>query len=245
MRFVVEQVRRERVQAFMGNVRATRQADKPASSPAANELCEYSLKVLIKATLEPGIWLLAIYESLALHPAEGKSAVNDLLARGLVRVHRFPRKGRGGQPQSLEVLALGIEELARRGITPPLRKIARGGWKHDVYARHLERWAKQQGFACSFERQFGSRFIDFVYEDSQGSLRTIEICLSSSPKWNAEAAIKAAELPGLAGIIVACEERDFLKAIVTEAQQIDSLGLYRGKITGKLLADFVEVSEQE
>jgi len=110
-----------------------------------------------------------------------------------------------------------------------------------VYARHLESWARRQGFICWFEKQFGQRFIDFVYQDAQGELRAVEICLTSSAKWNAQQAISAAEIPGLAQIVVACEDREFLKSIIAEAQQIDALGLYRKKIVGKLLGDFIDL----
>lgn len=158
-----EQERLRRNDAFLSGVDAKKPA--PAKSVEAPELAENSLKVLIKAALEPGLCLLEIYAALGLHPAEGTAAVTDLVARAFAKVHRFPRKGRGGQPQALEPLPNGMEELAKRGISPPPRKIARGGWKHDVYARQLERWAVSQGFHHWFEKRYGAKHFDVVIED--------------------------------------------------------------------------------
>lgn len=235
-KFLDEQERARRTRAFMRSVHTKEQVmAKPVETP---ELAENSLKVLIKALLEPGLFLLAIYAALGLHPAEGKAAVTELIARGFARPHRFPRKGRGGQPQALEPLPKGIEELAKRGITPPPRKIARGGWKHDVFARWLENWARTRSFHHWFERRLGKKFFDFVYEDGAGELHGIEVCLSGTARWNAEQAFKAASVEGVARVVVACERQSFVDAITTELKEVDGLGLYRNKIVATLLTEF-------
>ena len=89
MRFILEEERQAQIQTFMCDVTVVRGMRE--EKPAVHELSETSLKVLIKAALEPGIWLTAIYGSLGMHPAEGKDAVDDLLARGMVKAHHQQR----------------------------------------------------------------------------------------------------------------------------------------------------------
>lgn len=231
-----EEERKERVAGLLQGVQAVRAAVKEEVSPGV--LSDGALKVFVKAALEPGTQLLELYESQGLHAAQGKSAVEELVARGFVKVHRLVRKGSGALPQVLEVLQLGVDELAKRGIPCAEKRLKRGGFRHDVYARWLERWAKVQGVHYSFERVLGRKAFDFVSEDAQGVLRAIEICLSGSVRWNAEQAIKGAEVQGVAEVVVACERKEFVMAILSEVKEIDALGLYRKKIVGKVLAEY-------
>lgn len=237
MRFLSDRERRERNQSLLSCV-TVRQGDQPVA-PTVNELSERSLKVLIKAGLEPGVFLLEAYRSLSLHPAEGKSSIDDLLARDYIKLHRLPRKGRGGQPVVVEVVQRGRQEMEKHGIAPAERRLKRGGWLHDVYARYIERWAKEKGYHVWFERMLGKKAFDMVYEDDKGALHGVEICLSGSVEWTAEQALKAAAVEGITRVIVACERKEFLQAVIAKAQEIDGLGLYRKKIVGKLLADYV------
>ncbi len=237
MKFISEEERRRRVDALMHGVEAT--SVRNVERPVVNQLDQASLKVLTKFGLEPGTHLLEAYSALGLHPAEGKAAIDDLLARGFVKLHRLVRKGRGGQPTVVELLPAGKEELAKRGITLAEKKLKRGGFKHDVYGRYLEKWAKAQAFRYWFERTLGRKAFDFVHEDVDGNLRGIEICLTGSVEWTAQQTIKAAEVEGVVQVVVACEQKAFLKAIMEEVRKIDALGLYRKKIEGKSLAEFV------
>ena len=161
-----QEQRQQKVQMFMAGVTAV-VAQQPTRDRAAdqNELSEAAAKVLIKSALEPGCWMLSIYCDLGLHPAEGKAACDDLLARGMVKIHRFIRRGRGGQPQAIEVLEAGVRELAKRGIKPSEKKL-KGGWKHDVWARLAEQWAHRNGYKhVSFERTLGNKTFDLILEE--------------------------------------------------------------------------------
>jgi hypothetical protein len=156
MKHLSENERMARNASFWSEVRAVKPCQK-TDRASSTELSASSLNVLVKVALEPGIFLLAVYAALSMHPAEGRAAVNDLQARGMVKVHRLARKGRGGQPHVLEVLPPGRAELAKRGIAPAEQKVKRGRWLHDVYARYVERWARDQGFVVWFERTLGKK----------------------------------------------------------------------------------------
>lgn len=150
MKHLSEQVRRQRAEGFLGMVKAIKAPSKP-KKPSVSELPFQAVSILTKSALEPGTPLLGIYKDLGLHPAEGKGALDTLLAKGMVRTHRMARRGRGGQPVVVEVIERGIEELHKRGITPAPKLIRRGGFKHDVYARWLRTWAQAQRFEHWFE----------------------------------------------------------------------------------------------
>lgn len=237
MRYWTEEQRRQSAEAFLASVHAVkRQAE---SVPSTSDLTGASSSLLIKAALEPGKNLLDMYRDLGLHPAEGKAAQEDLVARGFVRVHRLVRKGRGGQPQVLEVTHEGVQALLKRGITPAPR-LLKGGFCHDCYARLLARWAAERKFRISFERTLGAKSFDAVYEDEHGSLHGLEICLTGSAAWTAQQLLKAAGVEGVAQVVGLCETQSFAKGVKQEFERIDQLGLYRNKVQVCLLADFLE-----
>ena len=244
MKHFSEQYRAQQRDAFMQNVRSFMPI-KESPMPDANQLSEHAVNLLITTALHIGLILTVAYKSLGLHAAQGKRALDELLAHGFVRIHRLARKGSGGQPQVLEVLPKGKEELRRRGITPAEKKIKRGGFRHDVYARYLEQWAKEKGYHYWFERTLGQKAFDFVYEDEHGNLYGVEICLSGSAELNAQQAIKAAGVEGIKEVIIACERQSFLKSIFAEIRKIDQLGLYQKKISGKLLGEYVTINDKE
>lgn len=225
---------------LFSGVRAVRASAQEASPSRVSELPDSSLKVLVKAGLEPGIRLLGIYESLGMHPTEGKGAMDDVLARGMVRVHRLIRKGKGGQPCVVEVLPAGIAELAKRGIKPAEKKLKRGGFLHDVYARLVEKWAKRAGYRqVWFERTLGQKAFDLVMESVEGQLEGVEVCLTGTAKWNASQAVKAGCVEGVAKVIVACESVKLLKDVEEHLGEMDGLGLYEKKIELRLLSEYV------
>lgn len=240
MRYLTETERRRRVNVLLSQVTAVEV--KPAAAqttPAKNVLSPAAANVLIKCALEPATLLLQIYAALSLHAAEGKRAVDELLARGYVRTHRLARKGRGGQPTILEVRATGVAELARRGISPAKRLIARGGHLHDVYGRFIQAWLRAQGVTrMHFEKTLGEKAFDVLYEDASG-LHGVEICLSGTAEWTAAQMIKAASVAGVVDVVMACEKASFMKLVTAQLQQIDALGLYRPKIKPMLLADYL------
>lgn len=238
MKHLSESERVARNAGLFGSVQTIKGAEKQ-SGKVSTELSEDSLKVLVKAGLEPGLFLLVIYKALNMPFATGRGAVNDLEARGMVKVHRLVRKGRGGQPHVLEVLPAGKAELEKRGISPAEKKLKRGGWLHDVYARYVERWAREQGFVCWFERVMGAKAFDFVFEDEQRDLVAIEIYMSGLASWIAEQSIKGAGVAGVKKVIVACETKKALDAVLGELKKIDALGLYAAKIEGRLLGEFL------
>jgi DNA-binding MarR family transcriptional regulator len=241
MKYLKEAERKQRAELFLSGVSAVyscmnhdagkkEQRGMGALSPA-------SLSVLTKVALEPLFSLSQVYKALGLHPAEGKRAVNDLEARNYVRLHRMPRKGRGGQPVIVEVLPLGADELKERGFALAQRRIKRGGFRHDWWGRQLELWARQFRYPYWFERTLGKKAFDFVY-DKDGKLYGIEISLSGSLALNASQAIKAAEVPGLAAVTIARERKPFLEQVLKEVKTLDQLGLYTNKLQGKLLTEY-------
>lgn len=234
----VERLRRMRLLLDRVTARHAQPVDSPAASKTA-ELTPPAGNVLIKSALEPGTPLTSIYAALQLHAAEGKRAVDELLAAGYVRMHRIARKGRGGQPTVLEVLRAGMQELSKRGVAPAPRLIARGGFLHDVYGRFIHRWLHAQGVTrIQCERTLGEKAFDLLYEDAQG-LHGIEICLSGTAEWTAQQMLKAASVAGVVDVVMACEKQTFLKTANQKLEQIDALGLYRPKIKPALLADYV------
>lgn len=239
MKCLSEEQRRQRIGAFLAGVTAVA-AQTKAEAPRETELPQQCLNVLVKAALEPGVQALEVYKTLGQHPAEGKTSVEGLVARGMVRVHRLARKGRGGQPQVLEVLPAGVAELAKRGIKPAEKKLKRGGFKHDVYARGLEKWAQRMGYAHWFERTLGVKAFDFVYQDNEGRLVAIEICLSGTAKWNAEQALKGATVAGVEQVVVACEEKELLTEVERKLKELDALGVFGKKVAARLVADYLE-----
>ena len=240
LKHMTEEQRLQRASAFLSDVTAVIQPQAAAEKSDVNELSSTSLKVLIKAALELGIWLVGMYRTLGLHPAEGKQAVDDLLARGLVRIHRLVRKGRGGQPQVLELLPRGVAELEKRGISPAEKKVKRGGFKHDVYSRHIEKWARANGYRqVWFERTLGVKAFDLVLEREDGELIGVEVCLTGLAKWNASMAIKGASVTGISLVIVACEDRQLMKGIEHELAEQDGLGLFRKKIVLRHLSEYM------
>ena len=132
-----------------------------------------------------------------------------------------------------------MEELAKRGIRPAGLK-GKGKFRHKLYANQIDQHKQEQGWVrCWLERTLGNKTFDVVGEDRDGNLTGVEICLSGSAKWNAQQLIKAAGVEGVVEVIVACERKEDLQAILREVGEIDALGLYRKKIVGKLLAEFL------
>lgn len=179
-------------------------------------MSEDALKLLIKASQEPEQRLLDLYQDLGLHPARAKRAMSEIETGGLGRVHVLARKGRGGSPRGLEVLARGVALLGTHGITPAEKLVSRGGWKHDVYARWIARWAHAQGRSCRFEEKAGQKVFDLLTRDRAGVLVGYEVMLSGSVAWNAEQAAKAVGVAGLAQVVLAGEDLRLLEKIRTQ-----------------------------
>ena len=241
MRHISEERRRATAEAFLAGVSAVkRQAPvKEERSPA--ELSERSRKVLFKAALEPGVSKVEIYSSLGMHASEGKRALDDLLARGMVRLHSLARKGRGGQRQVVEVLKPGVLELKRHGLSPAPKKVGRGGFLHDVYAREVERVVKAEG--CRqvwFERKLGEKAFDLVVERSDGDLIGYEICLSGSGELNSGQLLKAAGVAGIARVVGCFADRKLMKRCGKALEDQDGLGLFRERIELRHLGEFVD-----
>lgn len=236
MRFLTDELCDKRNERHFGNVIATRKSVKKDES---DEMSAGVLKLLITFALTIGITLVAAYGAVGMHPGEGKRSVNELISRGYIRLHKLPRKGKGGQPQTAEVLKPGIAELTRRGITPAKKRIERGGFIHELWARVLEEWTKSQGAPYWFERTLGVRekkAFDFVYE--LGGLHAIEIMLTGKIEANAEQLIRGAAIPGIASVTVACEKKTFLQGILKKAKA-EQLELFEAKIEGKMLTEFI------
>lgn len=236
---ILENERQTRLTRFMQGVNAV-QAAVVKTEVSEPELSSNAMNVLFKTAVEIGIPQLALYEALGLHPAEGKAAVDELLARNMIKLHRLARKGRGGQPVVVEVLPKGQEVLESRGMAPGEKRIKRGGFLHDVYVRIVERWAHSCGFRNMwFERTLGDKAFDFVFEDKESDLNAIEICLSGSAEWTARQTLKGASVEGIKELHVACDRKEFLLSVMKAMEALDGLGLYRSKIKVRLLAEYM------
>ena len=78
--------------SFLASIQSQRPDEEPEPEPG--ELSPRAVIVMNKAVSEADKSLMGIYSDLGLHPAEGKRALDELLARGFVRLHRLSRKGR-------------------------------------------------------------------------------------------------------------------------------------------------------
>ena len=212
MKWLKEEERRRRGDVFLNGVKVV-EATKERETPSPGELHENSAKALAKFGLEPQTTLMKGYADLGLHAGEGKRGIDDLLARAMVRLHKLARKGRGAMPTYVEVLGAGVEELEKRGIKPAEKVIKRGGFRHDIYGRWLKKWAMERGFQVRFERTLGPKAFDFVYEDSDGQLHGMEICLSGGVKENTEALAKGASVGGIVAVIGLFEKKALLKSV--------------------------------
>ena len=139
----------------------------------------------------------------------------------------------------VEVTELGEVETRRRGIVMA-KPVLKGGFKHDVYGRWVGKWAERKSYRHWFERTLGSKQCDFVYEEREGKLVVVEICLSGTAKWNAEQALKALLNDGISELILGCETRKFGEEILKEFEDVDRVGLYRGRVRVCQLAEFME-----
>jgi hypothetical protein len=92
-----------------------------------------------------------------------------------------------------------------------------------------------------FERWLGEKAFDVVGEHADGTLSAVEIVLTGSAQWNAEQAVKAAGVEGVKEVVIACESAALLKGIEKAIAEKDSLGLYRSKLSCKLLSEYVQV----
>lgn len=223
-------------EAFLAEI----QAEKPQKreEPSPGELSQAAGNILTKAGLESGTFLMAIYDDLGLHHSEGRSAVEELLARGLIRIHRLPRIGRGGQPETLEVTDRGYEELEKRGIKRP-GSVLKGGFLHDLYGRKVRQYLKQQGCRCWFEKKLGRKAFDLLFQREDGSLGAVEICRSGAASYNARQALKGLENEGITELILVCETKALSEAIKKQLKKMDQLGFYKDKVRTRLVAEFL------
>lgn len=237
MRYWSENRRKQTAEAFLAGVHAVQKAVEPVQK--TGDLPNASLTLLVKAALEPGTFLLDMYRMLGLHPAEGKAAQEDLVARGFVRLHRLVRKGRGGQPQVLEVTRAGADVVVSRGMTLAPR-LLKGGFKHDCYARLIGRWAGKQSMRCTYERTLGAKTFDLVLEDGKGQLTGVEICLSGASGMTAQQLMKASAVAGVNEVLALFETQAMQRSVAQAFAGVDQLGLYKGKVRLALLAEFME-----
>lgn len=244
MRTEHEKERRLRNEPFWDSVVARHRPDPERKQSSPSELSDESFKLLVVIALRYYLTLLAIYKSLGFHPAEGKSAIDDLLARGLVRLHRIARRGRGGQPQVVELRPRGRDVLATKGITPTPWQLKRGGFVHAVYGHYVGEHFKSKDCAIWYERTLGDKAFDLVVQDAENDLSGIEIYTSGNAKWVAEQSIKGAAVTGIKEVIVAVEKKTALENVKREISAIDALGLYKNKIRLVPIADYIELNDE-
>jgi hypothetical protein len=200
-----------RTEAFLANVAAFERSPARAQE-ARDQLSSGALGLLVRAAQHPGEFLVKLYKEVGLHPVQGKSSAEQLIARGLIKVHRLGREGRGARPMALEVLPRGLEELRQRGLEGAQRLLKRGGWKHDVYARWMVSWARGQSFQVWLERQLGPKAFDVVYEAKE-ELIGLEICLTGSVAWNVQQLEKAASVEGVSKVVAVSDDAALLEGL--------------------------------
>ncbi len=222
---------------FLASVEALKPDVK--SKPEPGELSGLAVKLAVKLAIEPDKPLTQVYSDVGFHPSTGKAALDELLARGFARVHRIPRKGRGGQYAVVEITQQADGELEKRGIRRPAA-VLKGGFKHDVYGRWLGRWATKRHYRHWWERTLGKKTFDFVYELPDGNLIAVEVCLSGSAKLNAQQALKGLQNEGITELVMGCETRKFADAIMKQLEELDNLGLYRSRVRACQLTEFLE-----
>lgn len=237
MRYWTDEEIQRRADSFFASVVAVEKA-MPAPE-RKDELSKSAIALLVKAGLEPGTFLLEMYRALGLNGTSGKAAQEGLVAKGFMRVHRLVRKGRGAQPQVLEVTKEGAAFLNERGIAvAPL--VLKGGMKHSCYGLYVGRWGRARSMRHDFERTLGSKTFDVVLEDQDGRLIGVEICLTGAASMTAQQLLKAAGVAGVEEVLALFETQTMLRSVEQAFSSVDQLGLYEKKVRFCLLAEFME-----
>ena len=210
MMHMTEAERLKRVEDFQRNLFIV--SGNAAFANSAKREADH-IRLLAKAVSEPGWPLMRMYSDLGLAGNPGVAAKEKLLADGMAREHKLVRKGSGGQLLALEVLPRGLEIVRRMGL-PVVELEGKGEFKHKVYVhRYLIPWAKKRKYRYWIERWFEPKQIDFVYEDQYQQLFAVEVCLSGSVEYNANAGVKCASLAGISQVVLACEDRKLIIGI--------------------------------
>lgn len=160
----------------------------------------------------PWLPVTKLYESVNLGPADGVRAKDKLERDGYARewANYFVRKGSGSRSSFLELSASGAAVLKSIGITPFVMR-GKGGFPAKIYFyAYLKPWAERKAFRFEFEYWAESKQIDCVFWDEYQRLNAIEVCLSGSTSYNADAAVACAALEGVHRVILACDDRKVL-----------------------------------
>ncbi len=202
-----------------------RMADKfrgkePRQKKDGDEFESLCLKILIKAACEVGIFLTDIYSSMNCYPDIGRKAVDELIAKAMVREHKVPRSGRGRQPSVLEVMTAGEALLLKKGIKPEVRRL-KGGFLHDLFGRWICRHAEKEGCSWRTEYTLGEKTFDVGVFDDDGKIYAFEIVLSGSVSWNLRQTAKAGSVVGIEQLIIVSDNKEFLLKISKEVEALE------------------------
>lgn len=248
---IQEQDRQQRLARFMANVTAFVDIPKPRSDRPMARISQEALKLLISANDHPATMKLDHYAQNDIHVAHGRRAIEELLAKKMIRTVALVREGRGARPEVIQLLEAGKAELSERGIEIVKQVVTRGSWEHDVYCRIIGKLLARDGFKVSFERWFGNKAFD-VLGEKDGEFIGYEAVCSGSSEWNARQGLRGATVPGLSRVVVACKSREAMGQIQKVLKADDELGIFQGKIEVRFLGEFVSavlgaalVSEQE
>lgn len=197
---------------------------KCASSdePKRGGLSDEAIRLLVEFANKPLQPRTQAYKSVSLPPRKGKRAATELESKRFLRMHRMVSKGRGARIQLGEVLPTGVEFLRSLGLPEPVGLPGRGSFPHKVYCQWLAREPREAGFEPTFEMVVGNKVLDVGWRDADGRIIGVEVILTGSLSWNAQQMEKAREVAGLAELIIASDDRAFLKKL--EARLIESRG---------------------
>jgi len=209
-------------------------------APAPDALGAGERALLCIAAISLGDEVMGIYRKAGLSPTQGKAAMENLVAKGLIRVHRLPRAGRGAPWKTIEVLPAADVELAKAGLKrkePPLK----GSWLHSLYGYYVGRWAEGQGFkSVQFEKTYGPKTFDLAWQNAGGEIETVEICLTGAPQRTAEQLQTSASNKGIARIFAFVENRKSLDQTREALIQQDRDGICRDRMDFRLIGEVIE-----
>ena len=213
--------------------------DAPSDGPELS-ISKNAHAIVLALALDPIQTVTPLYASLGMHPAKGKAAIDELVAEGYARVHRVARDGRGAQYQVVELLQAADAILAPAGLSRPDR-VAKGGFKHDLFARYTAAWARRERSGSpEFEQTYGRKQFDVAWTEPDGSLWGAEVCLSGGPGRTTEQLLRALRPKGV-NVMAIFETRKAMEATLKALKADPRFAALADRFETRLVGEFIRI----
>jgi len=201
-------------------------------------------KVLVIVSHEWGIGLLVVYRRAGMAPRRGQQVLRRMESKGLIRIHTFPGRGRGGRFRVAEVTDKGWKVLEALGIERP-KALTQGGWEHELAARLVGKEGQRLGYHVDYEVTMGDRRFDCVWTSRQGRKVFYEVEMSRLDH-AVDNLVKALRIPGVAGlgnrlVLVVRDKGTAEKARKRLGKSVRRLE-QDGVLTIKCVSDFIKIN---